>query len=391
MKPSNKIILKAFKDRLQTFFAKIEVLYNNDIEFTYVKKTISMIESELSANKDFFKEKHDIARDQKMKKLIKSMTVANDDVFDFVTAEYSSPLGLFADLLDSKIPDVAISNVLIKVQFDSQDFEDIHVPKNLQDSFQFFLKHLVNNIKFMNDKKFDMVNAIIDAEYNVFRFNIIHESLNSNKSEILTIRKHIQGVKSNNSQLSNEQYEESLGVSDNVVELIRNYSGKSVCIFGETGSGKTTMLRFLTNYKLEEKRNLCIIEDTPELRVLANISLVTNKDHTIKDLFTTALRLNPSHIVVGETRTDEIVDIMEAGLTISTSTSIHANTFQKALERIYFMSRPRGLNKEDITSLISASIEMFIFMENRKVAGVWVRNEELDGDISNKYNKIELV
>lgn len=93
--------------------------------------------------------------------------------------------------------------------------------------------------------------------------------------------------------------------------------------------------------------------------------------------------------MIGETRTDEIIDILEAGLTISISTSIHANSFAKAIQRIIFMSMSRNIPVNEIENLISASVDCFIFMENRKLKELYIHKGDYKVDVYNAYEKID--
>lgn len=378
------------EERLNKLFKKMDKLYNNEINFMYIRKITSQLESEVSINKLFYEDKNLISRQNKVQKLVGAMTTGNNDIYDYVKSEYSSPFGIFSTIFDEDIPDIVMSNTIIKIQSSSVIFKNVYVPESIREAFAFFLAHLVNNIVFIKETKLNMRDAILDADFNEFRFNIVHSSLNSYDGPLFTVRKHIQGIAKKKLQFTPEEYENSLGLTPSEINILRKYSCKSMCVFGEPGSGKTTLLRYLANYKIENKRNLCSIEDTPELGLPISIALITNEHYTIKNLFTAALRQNPSHLIIGETRTDEIVDIMESGLTFNVGTSIHANSFQRALERIYFMSRPRGLNKDDIHDLVSASIDIFIYMDQLKVKGIFLRNDTSIGDIYQKYNIIDL-
>lgn len=151
----------------------------------------------------------------------------------------------------------------------------------------------------------------------------------------------------------------------------------------------TTLLKYMGNYHLPEKRNIITIEDTAELNMPIPLALITNNHYKIKDLFKASLRQFPSHMIVGETRTDEIVDILESSLTISCLTTIHANSFERAIQRIIFMSMPRKIPSDTIKDLINASIDCFIFMEARKVKGMWEKKD--DKHYENIYEAYEEV
>ena len=151
----------------------------------------------------------------------------------------------------------------------------------------------------------------------------------------------------------------------------------------------TTLLKYMGNYDLANKRNLCTIEDTPELNIDVPIKMITNNHYKIKDLFKATLRQNPSHLIVGETRTDEIVDILESSLTFSCLTSIHANSFERAVQRIVFMSMPRHIPPQTILDLINASVDCFIHMKDRKVEGMWIKKNKHVNDVFEAFEKID--
>ena len=146
----------------------------------------------------------------------------------------------------------------------------------------------------------------------------------------------------------------------------------------------------MCNYKLEEKNNLATIEDTPELNVKVPLAELTSNHASIHDLFVNTLRQYPSHVIIGETRTSEIVDILEAALTINVGTTLHAADFRKAIQRMVFMSLERKISTESLLDLINAAVNCFILMENRKIKGMWVHTNEIgERDIYKAYREIK--
>ncbi|HFI2436986.1 TPA: ATPase, T2SS/T4P/T4SS family, partial [Streptococcus suis] len=108
-------------------------------------------------------------------------------------------------------------------------------------------------------------NAIIDAEaQEKFRFNLVHESLNGRRGwPIVVVRKQTINKDGPNVHMF-EIYINSVGASEKQIEMIHKYARNgNIILFGETGSGKTTMLRYIGNYKLPEKRNLITIPYKP--------------------------------------------------------------------------------------------------------------------------------
>lgn len=301
-----------------------------------------------------------------------------------IKIEANSAYSIFYYLFAERFSDIMIYNDGYLMS-DSSNVQKIKIEEPLLPVYRMFVDHFIENIMFLSNSKFDTSHAILDAEIETYRFNMIHRSLTVSGFPLIVVR--AQTIKSDIHM--SDEYIKSIGVSDAQKEVILRLAEKgNFIIFGETGSGKTTLLKYMANYKLEEKRNLCIIEDTSELNVNVPISLLTNYHFKIKDLFTAALRQNPSGIIIGETRTDEIVDILESALTINVGTTIHANSFLRAIQRIVFMSIKRKIPPAEILDLINASIDCFIFMENRKVKEVWVHKSQVISDVYQAYEKV---
>ena len=303
-----------------------------------------------------------------------------------IKIEASGPYSIFAYILNEDYSDFIIFKDGM-ILSNGTTMDKIQIPKELQNIYQLFMQHFIENVTFFAEKKFDTGNSIVDAEIGIFRFNLIHSSLPVNRFHCMAIRKHIISKVFN---MDPERYLDSLDASDEQKKTINKYalSGNTI-IFGSVGSGKTTLMKYMGNYHLDEKRNLCTIEDTPELYIPVPIALITNHHKNIKDLFTASLRQNPSHILIGETRTDEIVDILESALTISVITTIHANSFERAIQRIIFMSAERNILSQDMRDLINASIDCFILMEDRKVKGMWEHKHEHEQDVFAAYKEVK--
>lgn len=123
----------------------------------------------------------------------------------------------------------------------------------------------------------------------------------------------------------------------------------SMMIGGGTSAGKTTFLNALSNYIPKEER-LITIEDNAELQIQGVQNLVRleakeansseTRAVTIRDLIKSALRMRPDRIVVGECRSGEVVDMLQAmntGHDGSLST-IHCNSSADCLSRLETLS-----------------------------------------------------
>jgi len=117
----------------------------------------------------------------------------------------------------------------------------------------------------------------------------------------------------------------------------------TILISGGTSTGKTTLLNALAGL-LPEADRVVLIEDTAELRI-DNPNVVrfeARRAHrdlpavTIRDLLKATLRHRPDRIIVGEVRSGEAYDLLQAlntGHAGSLST-IHANSASQALARL---------------------------------------------------------
>ena len=161
---------------------------------------------------------------------------------------------------------------------------------------------------------------------------------------IVTIRKFGKDV------LTMQQLIEWNSVSEEVSEFLAVLveTGYNIFISGGTGSGKTTFLNALSQYIPGEER-IITIEDNAELKIQNVPNLVRlearNADIegtgaiTIRDLIKSALRMRPDRIIVGEVRSAEAIDMLQAlntGHDGSLSTG-HANSPRDMLSRLETM------------------------------------------------------
>jgi pilus assembly protein CpaF len=128
----------------------------------------------------------------------------------------------------------------------------------------------------------------------------------------------------------------------------------NVLISGGTGSGKTTVLNVLTGYIAEDER-IITIEDSAELQLQQpHVVRLETRPPNIegkgevrqRDLVRNSLRMRPDRIVIGEVRSDEAFDMLQAMNTghDGSLTTVHANTPRDALARIENMVAMTGLD-----------------------------------------------
>lgn len=127
-------------------------------------------------------------------------------------------------------------------------------------------------------------------------------------------------------------------------------SRKNVVVSGGTGSGKTTMLNAMSCHIPTDER-IVTIEDSAELRFQEGLHVVRMEarprnaegegEVTIRDLVVNALRMRPDRIIVGECRSGEALDMLQAMNTghDGSLTTLHANSPEDVLDRIVTMVR----------------------------------------------------
>ena len=157
-------------------------------------------------------------------------------------------------------------------------------------------------------KSFNMAHPFLDAESAELRLNFIHDSIATNGIAV-TIRKTPAKIRLNRDKLLNEKY-----VTENLLDfLITCVKGHcNIIVSGETGSGKTELVKFLASHTAENEK-IITIEDTLELhldRIYPHRSIVAMKTNNIADyadVLVTCMRQNPRWILLSEVRSAEAV------------------------------------------------------------------------------------
>jgi len=126
----------------------------------------------------------------------------------------------------------------------------------------------------------------------------------------------------------------------------------NVLISGGTGSGKTTLLNCLSRY-IPESERVVTIEDAAELQLQQQhvVRLETRPANiegkgevTQRDLVKNCLRMRPDRIIIGEVRSGEALDMLQAMNTghEGSMTTVHANNTRDALARLEVMIAMAG-------------------------------------------------
>jgi pilus assembly protein CpaF len=146
----------------------------------------------------------------------------------------------------------------------------------------------------------------------------------------------------------------------------------NILISGGTGTGKTTFLNVLSSFIPNDER-IVTIEDSAELQMQQEhiVRLETRPPNlegmgeiTQRDLVRNALRMRPDRIILGEVRSGEALDMLQAMNTghDGSLATIHANSPRDALTRLETMVSMSGLRIPDkaIRQQIASAVEVVI-------------------------------
>jgi pilus assembly protein CpaF len=129
----------------------------------------------------------------------------------------------------------------------------------------------------------------------------------------------------------------------------------NVVVSGGTGSGKTTLLNVLSSFIPDDER-IVTIEDSAELQLaqrhvvrLETCPVVpgTNEGQlVIRDLVRGSLRMRPDRIVVGEVRSGEALDMLQAMNTghDGSLTTVHSNSPRDCMARLETLALMAGMD-----------------------------------------------
>ncbi|MGI6772665.1 MAG: CpaF family protein [Acutalibacteraceae bacterium] len=146
----------------------------------------------------------------------------------------------------------------------------------------------------------------------------------------------------------------------------------NIVVSGGTGSGKTTLLNVLSSFIPSDER-IITIEDAAEVQLKQEhvITLEARPANlegkgaiTIRSLVKNALRMRPDRIIVGEVRSEETLDMLQAMNTghDGSLTTIHANSPRDSISRIETMVLMAGMElpMKAIRDQISSAIDIII-------------------------------
>ncbi len=146
----------------------------------------------------------------------------------------------------------------------------------------------------------------------------------------------------------------------------------NIIVSGGTGSGKTTTLNALSSMIADNERILTI-EDTAELQLQqVHVGRMESRPANVegkgevsqRDCLRNALRMRPDRIIVGETRGEEVIDMLQAMNTghDGSMTTIHANSARDAVSRLENMIAMAGIDMplKAVRSQIASAVHLIV-------------------------------
>ena len=239
-------------------------------------------------------------------------------------------------------------------------------------------------------KTFNMAHPFLDAESAELRLNFVHDSIATNGIACV-IRKTPAKIRLNKEKLLNEKYC-TIQIHDFLMKCVEGHC--NIIVAGETGSGKTELVKYLASHTKENEK-IITIEDTLELhldRIFPHRDIVAMKTNNIAsytDVLVTCMRQNPKWILLSEVRSAEAVMAVRNSISSGHNilSTIHADRAESVPMRMYsllesnqdYMSKALGRFQREIMEVC----EFYVDQDNKPCSNVIYR-KSVDGTFSMK-------
>ena len=229
------------------------------------------------------------------------------------------------------------------------------------------LNRFITQIASALSQKFNESNPILDARFpDDSRLCCVHDSISPKGVNVtLRIARNGGGIITAPVMIENGYMTEEMWYY-----LVKSYSeGANIIFSGNTGSGKTTMMRNLVSM-LNEQERILIVEDTNEINIdhvnVLNMEAAEklNSHVTMEQLIKNTLRQFGSKLVVGEIRDASAANALIQAINTGVSGcmgSLHANSASAALSRLQYLLTTLGyVGYELAGQLVLSSVDIFV-------------------------------
>ena len=187
-------------------------------------------------------------------------------------------------------------------------------------------------------KVFNMSSPFLDSESSELRMNFVHDSIAKNGIAAV-FRKTPAKIRLKKDKIISEKYITEK-IHDFLIECVHGHC--NIIVSGETGSGKTELVKYLASHTAENEK-IVTIEDTLELHLdkiypkRDIVSMKTNNIASYSDVLVTCMRQNPKWILLSEVRSAEAVTAVRNSISSGHNilSTIHADKAQSIPYRLY--------------------------------------------------------
>lgn len=222
------------------------------------------------------------------------------------------------------------------------------------------IEKLAYKISNVENKQFNVVSPILEADFNDLRLQFTHQSFSTSGTS-MSIRKTPCIARMSEEKMTNQEY-----CPKEVIQLFKNsvQSHMNFFIIGMTGDGKTELAKFLTSYIPNHER-IITIEDTIELHLNQLypskdiVELKVNERVDYNTAIKSCMRMLPKWILLSEARGYEVKELIKS---VSTGakiiTTLHTDHVLNIPKRILNMLEGNELANDKIENIIYQSVDI---------------------------------
>ena len=286
-------------------------------------------------------------------------TEINDSLFSHIDF---GPLKMYLD--DDNITDISYSNngqVWLK-SLDKGVYrvENPGINNELIEKIAFQCANIMG-------KSFNMASPFLDSESSELRMNFVHDSIARNGIAVV-FRKTPAKIRLKKEKIIADKYI-TAGIHDFLIDCVKGHC--NIIVSGETGSGKTELVKYLASHTAENEK-IVTIEDTLELHLdkifpqRDIVAMKTNNIASYSDVLVTCMRQNPKWILLSEVRSAEAVTAVRNSISSGHNilSTIHADKAQSIPYRLYSLLES-NIDVDQFMSTIYRYVQLGIHVRAR--------------------------
>ena len=226
-------------------------------------------------------------------------------------------------------------------------------------------------------KTFNMASPFLDSESSELRMNFVHDSIARNGIAAV-FRKTPAKIRLQKEKIIEEKYI-TTDIHDFLIECVKGHC--NIIVSGETGSGKTELVKYLASHTKENEK-IITIEDTLELHLDTIfphrdiVSMKTNNIASYSEVLVTCMRQNPKWILLSEVRSAEAVTAVRNSISSGHNilSTIHADKAESIPHRMYSLLES-NIDVEQFMTTIYRYVQLGVHVRARydKQTGKFMR------------------